>query len=291
MLAIAAGIIAVFLWALAPGLIKTGMNAHNFSWFLLMRYVFSTLIIISVLPHVIRKASQLKISYWVATCISIVIHNGMQVFCLQQISIFWYTLMFSLTPVLTVFFFEKPSWYVFSCFCLAILGTVIILDPSGLPIVPNYQYIFALVLCVLSWVVLTVLLKKIHQFYNDIETTFILNFSNLVSAMVIWGLNAFPVEAFSHNESIGLTALVISSPIALWLFSYAIRQNPLFGISAQYLEIIFGIFISTLIYNEVINSSGWIGGSIIVLSIVLLTFRNNILSIFIRYRGYTQKMT
>lgn len=284
MFAIIAGIVAVFLWALAPGFIKTGMNTHDFSWFLLIRYVLSTALVICVLPAVVRKLSQIKKSTLIATALSIAIHNGCQVYCLQEVSIFWYTLFFSLTPVLTVFFFEKPSWYVFTCFCFAIGGTFMILDPTGLPVVPAPIYTSALLICVLSWVILTVLLKTIHQTYDDMETTFILNFSNLISALFIWGRFGLPMESFTSQELVALVALVVSSPIALWLFSYSIRHNPLFGIGAQYLEIVFGVTISTLIYDETINTSGWLGGAIIILSIMLITFRKNITMHLLHYK-------
>src|SRR5690348_9267064 len=101
------GIVAIALWALAPAFIKIGQGVHDFSWFLVMRYTFTTLVIMPFLLKLIKKAKQLPIRDWLSVCLSVSLHNSAAVYCLQEISVIWYTLAFSLSPILTIFFFEK----------------------------------------------------------------------------------------------------------------------------------------------------------------------------------------
>lgn len=263
------GIFAVFLWACAPALIKVGKSDHDFTYFLLARYGVSALLTCMVAPAVIKKISSLNARTIVFSCFFVIIHNTCQVYCLKQISVCWYTLFFSLTPVLTIFFFTRFSWATLSYFLVAIVGVFLILEPGQHEFYPEAVYVMALLVSIFGWVFLTVFLKKLHKHFGDLETTFLLNFANLSAATVLWLSHGMPYEAFSSKEMTSLFLLSISSPIALYFFSYAIRKAPIFTISAQYIEIIFGLCIGVVFFNEHLKSNEWAGAFFIILSIVL----------------------
>lgn len=264
MKSIVAGVGAVFLWSAIPALVKLGSLNQDISFLIVLRFAVSTLIFIPLLPRVFAKCRFISWKMLLLLATTLACNFFFQGLAMKELPASWYIVIFSLNPILVlVAFGVRLNLRLMVWTTIPLLGTFLFIEGGG-----GWQFsalaMIYLVFGMLTWVLYTILLKKIQVHINDLEITALTQVAALVGSIVIWLARSAPHQILSREDLFSIVVLGISTPLAYFGFSYCLRRTPVFGIVSQYLEPVFGVIIGVLAFHESLNLAQGLGALAIV---------------------------
>jgi len=249
---ILAGILAVFLWAAIPALVKTGTNEENLTLLLVIRFVISSLIFLPLLKTVVSRLDQIpKKQIILLTCV-LGANYYFQGLAMHLVPASWYVVIFSLNPILALLMMKvrlsSRKWFGIA---LAFLGTLMF--TVGQIQTAPWQALVFITIGMLTWVLYTQIIQKFQNVYADVESSAVTQFLSLGACLLIWLGHGVPIQALAPQQWSSLIVLGLTTPLAYYCFSYCLRKTPAFGIVSQYLEPVFGVFIGVLFFHETLT--------------------------------------
>jgi len=261
---ILAGILAVFLWAAIPALVKTGTTQDNLSFLLVIRFVISSLIFLPLLKRVYSKIFQIPKTQLALLAVILGANYYFQGLAMHLVPASWYVVIFSLNPIIAILLLKIPltsrKW---TGFALAFIGTLLF-TVGQMESAPWKALVF-ITIGMLTWVLYTQIIQKFQTVFNDVESSAVTQFFSLAACALIWLGHGFPTEALGSAQWSSLAVLGLTTPLAYYCFSYCLRKTPAFGVVSQYLEPVFGVLIGVIFFHETLALPQILGASAIVL--------------------------
>jgi drug/metabolite transporter (DMT)-like permease len=93
---------------------------------------------------------------------------------------------------------------------------------------------------------------------------------SLIACLLIWMLDKAPQVPLENLSFISYGSIVLSGfgvPLAYYLYLYSLRRTPVFCQMSQYLELIFGLIFSWILYQEEFHEFKIIGAGLIIVSL------------------------
>lgn len=261
---ILAGILAVFLWAAIPALVKTGTNENNLTLLLVIRFLISSVVFLPLLKTVLQRLPQIPIKTLLLLTIVLGANYYFQGLAMHLVPASWYVVVFSLNPILALLLLKVPlntrKW---SGIILAFLGTLLFTvgQMSSAP----WQALVFITIGMLTWVLYTQIIQKFQSIYNDVESSAITQLVSLGACTVLWLAHGTPAQSLEPQQWTSLIILGLTTPLAYYCFSYCLRKTPAFGIVSQYLEPVFGVLIGIIFFHESLTLLQVLGASAITL--------------------------
>lgn len=274
-LGIFAGIIAVLIWGLTPVLTKLGIAGISPINFLIIRYGLSTALLIPILKTVKRQIftnDKRVLLFFFA----IAIHLSSFTYSLKNLPVSWYILLFSLSPIASLFFIKaKLTPRSILYIVVGAAGALCFLSDKFLA---NFHFksFVALLISISSWIYITVQIKWLQNSFSDKQITSIGNLATFLTSVPIWLASGANIPELSSKNWIVIASLAVIVPLGFYLFSLAIRIFPVFGITSQYLELVFGLLFSHLIFQEPLTPIHLFGAALVILSLLGISTQKNV---------------
>lgn len=271
------GIIACFLWGLAPILMKlvvSGEQALSPTSTVFWRFMFSALISLPWLPGLFRKRQHLFTYKMILCPISLVITFLIQVYALQKVPASLYVLVFGLTPLLSVFIEKKSNKIKYmGLLAVAFVGIIIFSDFKVSDLNSQGTGVLFLFLSLLGWMGSLWLMANTPKVVSSFEFT---AFSQFVS--VIFFLPVYFIEQKGHFSLINFSSgfIIFSTSavlmLAMVLFHYGMVRFPGATILTQFLEPIFGVGLAVIFLSDKFGPKQ-MGGTVIIMSALYFIFK------------------
>ena len=269
-----AGVAAVLIWAAAPTLIKIGLADAPVIAVLMLRYLLSVLFGLAWSGSLRKWFRAVPRYLWPRLLLWSALTVCTQTFALSEVPASWYTVFFATSPVFTLLLLRtKWSHRLTISLLMASAGALVFAGASGFSPYPSMLSIAALVISLAAWVGMTQTMVDLHQALSDIGSSMVINYSVALVVACIWLGNGAPWFVPLPAQWIAIAATALLMPFAMFLFSYALRGAPIFGICAQYLEIAFGLGVSAIYWHESFGTLQLVGASLVVAALVLLGWR------------------
>lgn len=269
---IIAGILAVFIWAVIPCLVKTGTETLPVSFFLFARFLIASVFMIYWLPRVLRKVTKLKFWIWLLLLLDLGANYFFQAIAMKELPVSWYIVIFSLNPVLSLLLLRVPvTKSLVSAVIISMIGTFCFLNFNEMNLHIGLLAVSSLIIGMLTWVIYTFMIKTFQTVYSDIEVTTLTNFVSLLATFLIWCSFGFEIATPNSHEMISVFVLGIGTVLAYALYSYSMRLTPTIGVMSQYLEPIFGVAAAYFMFNESLNLLQFVGATSIIVAMSRLS--------------------
>jgi drug/metabolite transporter (DMT)-like permease len=269
-----AGIISVFIWALLPVLVKSSFTQISVSYFLLIRFGLAIFVLSSLIWKFRRQLFHLQPKVYFNFLIVLGANYWLQCLAIKDLPVSWYIVIFSLNPFLSLLLM-KTCWSqrLILSLILGIMGVLLFLfkDEQFLNGIPLYGFLY-LVGGMLTWVLYTFMSKQTQSKISDTTLTLLTQILSFIAVFFIWLIDGFPHESLMQLNTLSWASIILSGvglPVAYYLYLYSLRRTPIFSQLSQYLELLFGLLFSWLIYNEQITLFKILGGFFILLSLGL----------------------
>lgn len=268
------GLIAVFLWALIPLLVKAGLEQIPLTYFLFLRFAVSSLIFLPFFKALYPKLKKTPISLLFSLLVCIGLNYLLQSLAIKDLPVSAYILIFALNPILALLMMRIPlTRNLLLSIVLAISGVFLFLnfDSQENSSATAYSYLF-LMGGMLTWVLYTFIASRLQKHMNDIELTATTNYASLVASAILWSGDGLPTMDFAILSNASWAALALSAigmPIAYYCYLYCLRRLPIFSQLSQYLELIFGLIFAFMFTNESITPLKALGVLLILGTLVI----------------------
>lgn len=261
---ILAGILAVFLWAAIPALVKTGTTEENLTLLLVIRFLISSVVFLPLLKTVLLKVPQIPTKTLLLLAAVLGANYYFQGLAMHLVPASWYVVIFSLNPILALLLLKvRLNTRKWTGILLAFTGTLLF-TVGQMSSAPWLALVF-ITIGMLTWVLYTQIIQKFQSVYSDVESSAITQFVSLAACLLIWFSHGIPTQSLEPHQWSSLIVLGLTTPLAYYCFSYCLRKTPAFGIVSQYLEPVFGILIGVLFFHESLTLLQLIGASAITL--------------------------
>jgi drug/metabolite transporter (DMT)-like permease len=265
---ILAGTVSVFIWALIPSLVKFGVAGDNLNGFLFSRFLLSSLVLALPLYASIRKLRRSNILPVFLYCLLAMIHFYYQAFALTEVSVGWYIVFFSLAPVFSLILVKgKLSRKLLLALSFGVLGAIAYAFGHYEISHIGYTELASLLWSFMSWIGVCVLVTRIQNSFTDLEIASLGNFSMFFFALFFLNFDIGSALSGDVVYWLVIASLALFAPLSFFLFSYSLRHFLSFGLVAQYLEIVFGLSLAWILFNEHITVLSLIGVIMILLSV------------------------
>lgn len=269
---LAAGLGAIVIWGAIPVLVKVTLNTIPVSEYLFFRFLIGSLIILPWLSGIIKKRRAMSTLLWAVLALDLFGNYFFQTLAMQGLPASWYIVIFALNPVLALVLLRtKLDRALRIALGAAFGGTILFVNTSDAG--PSPWMLFCIVVGMLTWVIYTLVIRKFQRVFSDPEITAVTQALSLVSMSVLWAVKGFPHQPVDTAGLVGITVLGAFTPLAYFMFSYALRRMPIFGVSSQYLEPVVGLWLAHIVFGESLNLRQWLGVIVIVISTVALAKR------------------
>lgn len=183
-----------------------------------------------------------------------------------------YALIFAAPMLITILAIpilgESVKAYRWFAIAVGFLGVMIVLNPQGQELNTGHFAGMLAALCSATTAVITRKIGSRESSLTLIAYPLLVNLSVCGIAM-IWVYQPMPGKALAIMCSIGLLAVLGQ---ALLIFAY--RNAPAQYIAPfQYSQMLWAVFFGTLFFNEIPNRNVWLGSAIIILSGVMIVWR------------------
>lgn len=278
-------LIATFFWALSPVLIKHLTICYKPEIILLLRYSLVNLLFLPWMSSTFKRIITLPLSKIILIIFLMGAHIIAQVNCLTELPASWYFAFFALTPLISLFFLHvrlRKRDIIFSS--IACFGVFLFVNLPELMRFPYPKAALLLSVSLMTWALLTVLIVEMKGTLSSLQTIIFLSWSALLTAIGYFLIShnfCQPFDWSSHFISKDFLIILLlswSMVLALFLFTIVVQSKPVFGIVAQYLELIFGLFLSYWFFGERLNWHQSLGCILIVvgsLGVNCLNHRKN----------------
>lgn len=261
---IIAGLIAVFLWAAIPALVKSGTTPENLTFLLVLRFVCASLIFLPFVLKIIKKSSEVSIYKWLTLGLILGVNYYFQGLAMHMVPASWYVVIFSLNPIIAIFLLRIPlDKNKILGFSAAAIGTLTFIFNDVDTNVPVLALVY-ITLGMMAWVLYTQQIRNFQKVYSDLETSALTQFISLLACLVLWMGEGLPIQSLKSEQGLSILVLGLTTPLAYFCFSYCMRYTPAFGLISQYLEPVFGIVIGILFFQEKIGFVQMVGAAAIV---------------------------
>jgi drug/metabolite transporter (DMT)-like permease len=249
-------IIAVAVWAVLPILIKHFAFESNIAFFLVLRFMVSSVLLSLILGGILRKIKTFYPIEW----LFFLLLNGfiyfLQTFALQALPATIYIVVFSLTPILCLFTMRirlnKNAWlYIVvtlaSCTWFALSGQKDDVGNIG------WLSVFSMLCGMVGWAIYSAFINRFQSSFNDIEIAGLSSISGLLAALPLWAFSSFSTAGMNSQNIAGTVLIGLIVPIGYFAYSYAIRKATVFAVTSQYFEPIIALAITVVFTAETIN--------------------------------------
>ncbi len=263
-----AGWSAVFIWAAAPVLFKLCSLEAPLAFVLVLRFSICCVVLLPSLRTLYHYRTQIPLKpalrMWFWTGINFYFAGT----ALTMLPASVYIIVYSLVPLLSLFVLRLPvtplKW---GLSIAAAVGCCLLVESH-----PSAQEIPPLSLLFIStgmvgWVFFTKEFSKLQSHLPDFQLSTLTHLGMFVVSLVWWIVIGTPVVKLSGAATVSIVLLGLSSPIAFFLFSYALRCNQVFAIVSQYCEPVFGILLASVLLREHFTSLQWIGAAFVLLAV------------------------
>lgn len=183
-----------------------------------------------------------------------------------KLPVSWYLIIFALSPVFTLpFLGVRLSSRAVLGIALAIAGTLLFVDLQEVRGNFGFLPLLFVALGMLTWVAYTIVIRKFHSTYSNLECTALTQFSAFAACLVIWLGHGLPVAELGVENQVSILLLGLLTPLAYFCFNACLRVLPKFGIVSQYLEPVFGVIIGLVFFHESLTLIQVIGSALIVI--------------------------
>jgi probable blue pigment (indigoidine) exporter len=265
-----AGAVAIVLWAMSPSLVKLQAMALSTLYFLFVRYLVSTVFLSPVLVKIDFRRLQLGNWFWLSSACLLSLHVGLQVIALKGMPSGLYVLAYALSPVLTLIVMQaripRLGWLYI---VFGTIGAIVFALGSGLAAV-SISGLVALLISMLSWVLLTKNMVTAQAHLSDIQITSLMNVGSFLVFSALFLIFDRNVAVLRTGDWMSIVILALSIPLALFLFSFALRRVPVMAVFAQLFEPIIGVVAGYFILNEAINGLHVVGMMVVLASVYFL---------------------
>lgn len=260
---IAAGLLAVFIWGAIPVAVKLTLSTLSVSQYLFLRFAMGLVIMTPWLRLVMRKRVSFNLWWWIALTLDLGANYFFQTLAMQGMPASWYIVIFALNPILALVVLRvRLTKRVWLSVAVATLGTLLFTQTGDFSTPIRTLDVVCIVIGMLTWVFYTLIVSKLQKHYSDVEITAVTQFLSFVAVVVIWGASGFPFVGLQGEGLGGVLFLGLCTPAAYFLFSYALRYMPAFGVASQYMEPVFGVALAYLVFGETLTlaqSAGAVG--------------------------------
>lgn len=270
------GTIAVLIWALLPVLVKSSFKELPVSYFLLLRFILAS----GLMGFLFWKlrGEIARVGFKVHALFTLVLgaNYWLQSLAIKDLPVSWYIVVFALNPLLALLLVGvkinrdliiSVALGLGGVFCFILTENQILGELS----IKSFLYLFG---GMLTWVLYTFLAKSHQKKISDSTLTALTQIDSLVAVLLIWLIDGSPWVSLQSITTIAWTSIFLSGvclPLAYYLYLYSLRRTPVFCQMSQYLELIFGLFFSWLIFNEQFTVYKSLGSGLIVISLYFST--------------------
>ncbi|NJL25241.1 MAG: DMT family transporter [Calothrix sp. SM1_5_4] len=201
----------------------------------------------------------------------------LQAYAIHEIPATWYIAIFSLSPLLTLFFLRvrlnRPSVLGIG---IALMGTILFVAFSAEFRSISFRGILALFGGMVTWALYVPSAKTFQEVFCDRQVTAITSLLSLISVSILWICNGVPVVPFSAQSFLVIAVAGGLVPLAYWAFLFSVRAVPVFGITSQYLEPVIGFAFAVVILGESLTFMQLIGGAVTFSGVALIQARSRL---------------
>ena len=136
---------------------------------------------------------------------------------------------------------------------------------------PHFFSILVVVVGMFSWVLYSVLIKKFHAVYNDVQITALTCYLGAMINIVILFFHSNDLSQWTlHTISLaGITGIILV--FAFFCYSYGLRHQPKFSIFGQYLEPVFGLITAAFLFGNTLTPRQFIAAFFILAGTLITT--------------------
>jgi drug/metabolite transporter (DMT)-like permease len=267
-----AGTISVFIWALLPVIIKSSFQELPVSYFLVLRFSFATLFMGILMYKIWRELLKFNWNQHLQFLLILGANYSLQSLAIKELPLSWYIIIFALNPILTLLFMKiKFSRQLILSILLGVSGVCFFIfkDLQNLSSLP-FKSFFYLLGGMITWVLYTLKAKSAQKIISDSGLTLYTQVISLIACLLIWMLDKAPQVPLENLSFISYGSIVLSGfgvPLAYYLYLYSLRRTPVFCQMSQYLELIFGLIFSWILYQEEFHEFKIIGAGLIIVSL------------------------
>lgn len=269
--AVAAGVFSVLCWSSLPVIMKLGLESLPITYFLLLRFATASVFCLAITRFEVSQFAQISLSRWLLLSAILTTNFILQAIAIHEIPATWYIAVFSLSPLISLLCLRSKINSISAIgIGLAILGTLIFALSSDQLNFLSWSGILALFGGMITWALYVPLVQPFQNIFDDRQVTAITSFLSLIPISLLWLIQGAPMHVLSAQGILAIGILGIIVPLAYWTFLYSIRHIPVFGISSQYLEPIFGFALAVLVLGESFHFLQALGGLIILSALSII---------------------
>jgi drug/metabolite transporter (DMT)-like permease len=269
-----AAIVSVFIWALLPVLIKSTFNELPITYFLVLRFVLATIILMPLFWRERKSLIELPLKTHLIFLGVLGANYWLQSHAIKALPVSWYIVVFALNPLLTLLFLRTSvSRSLLMSIVLGVGGVGFFIGSEGeaLGAIPLQSFLYLLG-GMLTWVVYSLVARSAQMSISDSALTALTQISSFGAVLILWLMEGFPIESLNEMSRVSWEATILAGlgmPLAYYLYLYSLRRTPVFCQMSQYLELIFGLLFSFIIYREELHAYKIGGGVLILMSLYL----------------------
>lgn len=272
LLSYVAGTISVFIWALLPIIIKSSFQEIPVSFFLILRFSFATVFMGILMWKLWREILKFSWSQHLQFIFILGANYSLQSLAIKDLPVSWYIIIFALNPLLTLLLMKiKWNHHLILSIFLGLSGVSLFIfkDLQNLNSLPlkSFLYLFG---GMLTWVLYTLKAKSAQKIISDSGLTLYTQFISFIACLIVWLLDSTPTISLSNLSLISFGSILLSGigvPLAYYLYLYSLRRTPVFCQMSQYLELIFGLIFSWVLYQENFHEFKILGTGLIIMSL------------------------
>lgn len=269
--AFAAGVFAVLCWSCLPVAMKLGMKDLPLTYFLFLRFAISTAFCLSITRIDFKRCEGLPLSCWAILSAILAANFILQAFAIQEIPATWYIAIFSLSPLISLIGVRARLTSVSTLgIALAFVGTSVFSIFSDQLTSLSWKGLLALLAGMITWALYVPAVRPFQDRFSDRQVMAITSCLSLLPVSFLWIVQGAPVAPLSFHGYATVVALGFLVPLAYWSFLYSVRLAPVFGISIQYLEPVFGFAFAVFALGEALTHPQLLGGLAILAGIALI---------------------
>jgi drug/metabolite transporter (DMT)-like permease len=266
-----AGIFSVLCWASIPVVMKLGLEIVPLTYFLFLRFLVASVFCLMVTRIDFVKCTKLSLRQWAFLSVLLAANFILQAIAIREIPATLYIAIFSLSPLISLLCVRASINSKSAVgIVLALVGTLVFALSSGQLEGLHWKGLPALLGGMMTWALYVPSVQSFQKIFTDRQVSAITSCVSFIPVTLLWLIEGAPVAKLSPQGYLAIAIVGLLVPIAYWAFLYSVRHLPVFGISSQYLEPVFGFAFAVFILGETLTFSQVIGGFVILSGVALM---------------------
>lgn len=262
---------AISIWGLAPVFAKLVLLNSSIPTFLVLRFFSASIILLWLFPSIIKNIYKIRLSEWFKFIIVIFLLFYSQTYAIDNLPVAYYIILFSFSPIITYTLLRfSYTWSIVNGIIISIIGIITFLYHDSGQYHLNFISLFSLLVGILSWTYYSILIKRFHIIYSDLQITAITSYIALVSSLIFYAFH-HPLLLLIKTEYI-VYGLLIGAilTLAFFLYSFSMRHQPIFSTFIQYLEPIIGLFGCALIFGQHLSFLQYFSSLLVIIGVIII---------------------